>query len=133
MDARADPEAHDRDGFRVEVIDSWPGISVVVVAGDIDLHSAPELRDELSALVDSDTRQVTLDLSEVTFLDSMALGVILGTKKRLAASGRDLELVVANPDIRRIFEITMLDRIFELHPSRAAAGLPDYKAASTEA
>lgn len=113
------------DDFHVEVVDSWPGISVVDVAGDVDLHSAPELRDTLSTLVDSDTRQVTLDLSNVTFLDSMALGVILGTKKRLAATGRDLELVVANPEIRRIFEITMLDRIFALHASRAEAGVPD--------
>jgi len=113
------------DDFHVEVVDSWPGISVVDVAGDVDLHSAPELRDTLSTLVDSDTRQVMLDLSNVTFLDSMALGVILGTKKRLAATGRDLELVVANPEIRRIFEITMLDRIFALHASRAEAGVPD--------
>ena len=113
------------DEFHVEVVDSWPGISVVDVAGDVDLHSAPELRDTLSTLVDSDTRQVTLDLSNVTFLDSMGLGVILGTKKRLAATGRELELVVANPEIRRIFEITMLDRIFALHASRAEAGVPD--------
>jgi anti-anti-sigma regulatory factor len=58
--------------------------------------------------------------------------VILGAKKRLVASGRDLELVVGNPDIRRIFEITMLDRIFVLHANLAEAGIADYKAASTE-
>ncbi len=90
-------------------------------------------REALSKLVDSDTtRQVTLELSDVTFLDSMAIGVILGAKKRLVASGRDLELVVGNPDIRRIFEITMLDRIFALHANLAEAGIADYKAASTE-
>jgi anti-anti-sigma factor len=55
----------------------------------------------------------------------MGIGVIVGTKKRLAATGRDLELVVGNPEIRRIFELTMLDRIFELHASRAEAGVPD--------
>ena len=121
MDGRAEDGAHD-DGFQIEVVDTWPGIAVVDVAGDIDLHSAPELREALSRLVDSDTtRQVTLDLSDVTFLDSMALGVILGAKKRLVASGRDLELVVGNPDIRRIFEITMLDRVFELHETREQA------------
>ena len=85
MDGRADDGAHD-DGFQIEVVDTWPGIAVVDVAGDVDLHSAPELREALSKLVDSDTtRQVTLDLSDVTFLDSMALGVILGAKKRLVA------------------------------------------------
>ena len=126
MAVSADLGARDHpDDFHVEVVDSWPGISVVDVAGDVDVHSAPELRNTLSTLVDSDTRQVTLDLSNVTFLDSMALGVILGTKKRLAATGRELELVVGNPEIRRIFEITMLDRIFALHASRAEAGVPD--------
>jgi anti-sigma B factor antagonist len=132
MDGRADDGAHD-DGFQIEVVEIWPGIAVVDVAGDVDLHSAPEFREALSKLVDGDTtRQVTLDLSDVTFLDSMAIGVILGAKKRLVASGRDLELVVGNPDIRRIFEITMLDRIFALHATLAEAGIADYKAASTE-
>ncbi len=123
MAVSADFGARHPDDFHVEVVDSWPGISLVDVAGDVDLHSAAELRETLSTLVDGETRQITLDLSHVTFLDSMGLGVILGTKKRLAATGRELELVVANPEIRRIFEITMLDRIFELHASRAEAGL----------
>jgi anti-sigma B factor antagonist len=99
-----------------------PGIAADV-AGDVD-STRRRARDTLPR-VDSDTRQVTLDLSNVTFLDSMGLGVILGTKKRLAATGRELELVVASPEIRRIFEITMLDRIFALHASRAEAGVPD--------
>ena len=115
----------DPDVSPVDVLDWGPVIAVVAAPGSVDLHSAPELRDTLSTLVDSDTRQVTLDLSNVTFLDSMGLGVILGTKKRLAATGRELELVVANPEVRRIFEITMLDRIFALHASRAEAGVPD--------
>jgi anti-sigma B factor antagonist len=127
MAVSADPgAARDHpDDFHIEVVDSWPGISLVDVTGDVDLHSAPELRDTLTALVDGDTRRITLDLSKVTFLDSMGIGVIVGTKKRLAATGRDLELVVGNPEIRRIFELTMLDRIFELHASRAEAGVPD--------
>ena len=119
---RAQPGADDTgDGFRIEVTDSWPGMIVVAVEGDLDLHSAPELRERLSAIIEGDTRQVVLDLSDVTFLDSMGLGVILGAKKRLATTGRELELVIANPEIRRLFEITMLDRVFTLHSSRADA------------
>jgi len=69
--------------------------------------------------------RVTVDLSGTTFLDSMCLGVLLGAKKRLAEGGGELDLVVATPEIRRVFEITMLDRVFEIHSSRGDAGLDD--------
>ena len=54
-------------------------------------------------------------------VDSMALGVLLGAKKRLGAHAGSLDLVISKPDIRRIFEITMLDRVFTLYASRDEA------------
>jgi anti-sigma B factor antagonist len=51
----------------------------------------------------------------------MTLGVLLGGMKRLGTAGGRLELVVSRPDIHRIFEITMLDRVFELHETREQA------------
>lgn len=120
--SRMETERPAREGgeFGVDVEPSPHG-PIVSVAGDVDLHSAPELRDRLAAIIDEDAAHVTLDLSEATFLDSMALGVLLGAKKRLATTGGELALVVSNPDIRRVFEITMLDRVFAIHHSRAAA------------
>jgi anti-anti-sigma factor len=110
----------DRESFRIDVeqLSSW---AVVTVGGDVDLHSAPLLRDELTLLADADVGQIVLDLSDATFLDSMALGVILAAKKRLTAQQGRLELVVPAPEIRRIFEITMLDRVFDLHESQEEA------------
>jgi anti-sigma B factor antagonist len=67
------------------------------------------------------TRAIVLDLSEATFLDSMALGVILSARKRLTAEQGHLEVVVPTPEIRRIFEITMLDRVLDLHETQAGA------------
>jgi anti-sigma B factor antagonist len=107
--------------FSVDVTRDTPDGHVVAVAGDVDLHSGGTLRDRLAALADGGARQVTIDLSEATFLDSMALGVMLGAKKRLDEGGGDLVLVVPKPEIRRIFEITMLDRVFEIHASRDEA------------
>jgi anti-anti-sigma factor len=97
--------------------ESW----VVTVAGDVDLHSAPELRDRLASLGDTGAQHVVVDLSECAFLDSMGLGVLLGAKKRMARDGRELHVVVSAPDVRRIFEITMLDRVLDLHATRAEA------------
>jgi anti-anti-sigma factor len=97
------------------------GASIVIVAGDVDLHSAPELRDRLMSLADAGTHHVVVDLSDATFLDSMALGVLLAVDRRLTDDGGSLDLVVSTPDIRRIFEITMLDRVFDLHETCADA------------
>jgi anti-anti-sigma factor len=97
--------------------DSW----VVTVTGDVDLHSAPELRDRLAGLAETGATHVVVDLSECSFLDSMGLGVILGAKKRMDRDGLELHVVVSEPHVRRIFEITMLDRVLDLHTTRAEA------------
>jgi len=106
--------------FRVDV-DHEPYVTVVTVSGDVDLHSAPLLRARLAALADAYVEHVVLDLADATFLDSMALGVMLAAQKRLFESGGRLDVVVPTPEIRRIFEITMLDQVFDLHDTRAEA------------
>jgi anti-sigma B factor antagonist len=98
-----------------------PGLVVVYVRGDADLHVAPELRERLSSAIDDGAEDLVLDLTETTFLDSMALGVMLGATKRLRARGGRLRLVVSSQDLRRIFEITLLDRVFPLHEDRDEA------------
>jgi anti-anti-sigma factor len=109
-------------GARVRIETKRSGEAwVVTVVGDLDLHSAPELRDRLASLADTGAKHVVVDLSECEFLDSMGLGVLLGAKKRMARDGRELHLVVTSPDVRRIFEITMLDRVLDLHTTRAEA------------
>ena len=112
------PAARD-DGseFRVDV-ETLSGPAVVVVAGELDLYTAPELRERLARVDEGGAERVVLDLSQVTLVDSMALGVLLGAKKRLATHAGSLDLVVSKPDIRRIFEITTLDRVFTLYASR---------------
>jgi anti-sigma B factor antagonist len=125
--------AHDSGSdFRMDVETAKGGIPVVVVAGDVDLYSAPRLRDQLAALDDDGVGHVVLDLADVTLLDSMALGVLLGAKRRLGARGGAFEIVVSKPDIRRIFEITMLDRVLPLHASRGDALQADGGIASAD-
>jgi anti-sigma B factor antagonist len=107
--------------FDVKVERPASGVAIVTVAGDADLHSAPELRDRLTDLMDEGVSHLVLDLSETTFVDSMTLGVLLGCVKRLRAVDGSVEIVVPRADIRRIFEITMLDRVFDLHTTREQA------------
>jgi anti-sigma B factor antagonist len=109
-------EAESAD-FGVETIDAG-GSVVIAVHGQADLHTAPELRSAITAAIDRGASGLVIDLSEATFIDSMTLGVLLGAVKRLRPSGGKVTVVCVDPHIRRIFEITLLDRVFSLHASR---------------
>jgi anti-sigma B factor antagonist len=106
--------------FRIEERPA-PGTIVLAIRGEADLHSAPDLRDAIGAAIEEGALEVVLDLSETTFVDSMTLGVLLGAMKRVRARGGHLRLVVPGADVRRIFEITLLDRVFPLHETREEA------------
>ena len=97
------------------------GYSVLEVAGEIDVYTAPQLRERLIALVESGSRQVVVDLGRVEFLDSTGLGVLVGALKRLRVVGGELLLVCAQERLLKIFRITGLDRVFQLFDSVESA------------
>ena len=100
---------------------------VVAVRGEIDLFTAPELKQKLTDAIEAGKSRIVVDLSETTFLDSTALGVLIGAVKRLRS--RDGALVIVNTDqnIAKTFEITGLDQIFTIVGTRddAIAALDD--------
>jgi anti-sigma B factor antagonist len=107
--------------FRIEEERPSSATALLILHGEADLHSAPELRERLRATIDDGAANVVLDLSDSTFVDSTSLGVLLGGMKRLRERDGQIHLVVPRPDVRRIFEITLLDRIFPLHETREQA------------
>jgi anti-sigma B factor antagonist len=111
------------EDFRIDEEEHVLGTKTVVLAvhGDADMNVAEELEARLTEVIDEGPSAVVLDLSGVTFLDSMTLGVMLHGLKRLGAAGGRLRIVTARPEIRRIFELTLLDRLFELDSSREEA------------
>lgn len=108
-------------GFRIEEDRPTPATVVLAVYGEADLHSAPELRERLRAAIDGGATNVVLDLSATGFVDSTSLGVLLGGMKRLREQDGQIRLVVSREELRRIFEITLLDRIFPLYETRDEA------------
>jgi anti-sigma B factor antagonist len=94
---------------------------VISVAGEVDLYTAPELKQELVRVIEEGTRNVIVDMSETTFIDSTTLGVLVSGLKRLRPSGGQLALVVTDRNIRKVFDITGLDRVFPIHETRAEA------------
>ncbi|MDP9401155.1 MAG: STAS domain-containing protein [Actinomycetota bacterium] len=94
---------------------------VVAVRGEIDLFTAPELKQALTEAIEQGRRRVVVDLTETTFLDSTALGVLIGAVKRLRSNEGSLAIVNVDRNIQKTFEITGLDQIFALLPSRDEA------------
>jgi anti-sigma B factor antagonist len=94
---------------------------VVAVAGEIDLFTAPELKATLAELAEAGRSRIVVDLTETTFLDSTALGVLIGAVKRLRSRDGVLTIVNVDQNIAKTFEITGLDQIFTIRPTRAEA------------
>ena len=95
--------------------------AVLEVGGEVDVYTAPRLRERLVELVEAGARSVVVDLSRVEFLDSTGLGVLVGALKRLRAAGGSLALVCGHERLLKIFRITALDRVFALYDTVDAA------------
>ena len=102
----------------------YGGLPVLTVRGEVDVSTAPELRERLLQLAERGGTTAVVDLSEVSFVDSTALGVLVSGVKRLRSSGGDLHLVVTQPHISKVFEITGLTDVFRIFPTldEAVAG-----------
>jgi len=94
---------------------------VISLGGEIDLYTAPEFKERMVELIEAGKRNIVVDLSEATFIDSTTLGVLVGGVKRLRPSGGGLALVCTDQNISKIFEITGLDRVFSIQDSREDA------------
>ena len=94
---------------------------VIELGGEVDLYTAPEFKERMVQLIESGKKQIVVDLSKATFIDSTTLGVLVGGVKRLRPSGGSLALVCTDQNISKIFEITGLDRVFPIHGSREEA------------
>jgi anti-sigma B factor antagonist len=94
--------------------DGW---AVLTVSGEIDIATAPSLRERLHAILADDNQRLVVDLDDVGFLDSTALGVLVGALKRARTEGGEVRIVSTQPRVRKVFEITRLDSAFDLFDS----------------
>ena len=94
---------------------------VVSLGGEVDLYTAPELKQELHRLVGEGAKRLVVDMSDTTFIDSTTLGVLLSVVKRVRPEGGAVVLVCPDRNVKRIFEITLLDRVFAIVDTRDEA------------
>ena len=97
------------------------GRTIVSVGGEIDVYTAPKLRDMITELVAGGIYHLVIDMAGVEFLDSTGLGVLVGGLKKVRAHDGSLELVCNQDRLLKIFRITGLAKVFTIHDSADAA------------
>ena len=93
------------------------GRAIVAVGGEIDVYTAPKLRDQITDLVGHGSYNIVIDLEAVEFLDSTGLGVLVGGLKKVRAHDGSLELICSQERLLKIFRITGLAKVFVIHDS----------------
>jgi len=96
-------------------------VAVVAVSGDVDAATAPQLRQQFDELLGNGDQNFVIDLSGVAFMDSSGLATLVQLFKRVRIGHGDVRLCGLQPEVRRIFELTRLDRVFDIFPSRQEA------------
>jgi anti-sigma B factor antagonist len=94
---------------------------VVEVGGEVDVYTAPKLRECLVDLVNAGSYRIVIDLEGVEFLDSTGLGVLVGGLKRVRSHDGTLQLVCTHDRLLKIFRITGLTKVFPIHDNVEAA------------
>jgi anti-sigma B factor antagonist len=94
---------------------------VISLAGEVDLYTAPEFKQQLLEVIGQGGKEVVVDFTNTTYIDSTTLGVLVGGVKRLRSNDGQLSLVCSVRNITKIFEITGLDRVFTIYPNRDEA------------
>jgi anti-sigma B factor antagonist len=89
--------------------------TIVTVEGEIHVSTAPEFSAMLSAIVNGGPTSLVLDLTDVMFIDSTGLSVLLNALRQVTHAGGQMAVVCSNPTVLRLFEITRLDTTFDIH------------------
>lgn len=91
--------------------------TVLEVAGEVDIYTAPKLREKLVELIDAGATRLVVDLGSVGFMDSSGLGSLVAGLKRIKERGGEMILVSDREHVLKLLDITGLDRVFAVHPT----------------
>jgi anti-sigma B factor antagonist len=100
---------------------SQPEPSFISLEGEIDLHESPNVRELIRPLIEKKVGRIYVDMTEVTYIDSSGLAVLIDAMQRIANYGGKFGLVAIRPAVRTVLEIARLDQVFRVYADRAAA------------
>lgn len=93
-------------------------VEIIVLDGRIDQQGSEELENALQDCLEKKRFNICIDLINVKYICSSALGVLVAAKRRIKDSEGDIKLVIANDNLMRLFQTTMLDKVFEIYESQ---------------
>ena len=89
--------------------------TVVEPKGEIDLYTAPKLKEQLTRLLEQGRERLVVNLDGVEFLDSTGLGVLIGSLKRCREADGELALAAPRETVQKVLRVTGLDKVFPIH------------------
>lgn len=107
--------------IKVNVRETQGDTFVVDLNGEIDVYTSPKVKDAIGDLIDKGHYNLVINLEKVRYIDSTGLGVLIGGLKRVREHGGTVNLVCTNPQIKKIFDITGLVKIFGIYDDEDAA------------
>ena len=93
-------------------------IDVISVSGEIDIYSAPDFKNSLYEVIGSGDRDIILECGLLTYIDSTGLGILLGALKRVRQNEHNVYIRHLKDNIRKLFRITGLDKVFVMEESK---------------
>ncbi len=96
--------------------DKQGDIFICKLEGEIDFNNSPELRKSFIKLIENQARKIILDLEKVSYIDSSGLATLVEVVQKLKGSNGQLKLVNLQEKVRGVFEITKLEKLFEIYP-----------------
>ncbi len=104
--------------YTKEINNNIMGINI---EGEIDVYTSPKVKEALNDLIQKGNNNIIVNLEGVSYIDSTGLGVLIGALKRVKENNGDIKLVCTNLQIKKIFDITGLVKIFDLYDSEELA------------
>jgi anti-sigma B factor antagonist len=108
--------------FRVDIEEVGGSVRSFNLSGELDHATAPELREPLESAIEAGARAILVDLTDCNFIDSTGLSVLVHARSRLLGDGEgQFEICCPDQQVRRLLEITGVDRAFGVHQTRDEA------------
>ncbi|WP_252313179.1 STAS domain-containing protein [Sinobaca sp. H24] len=92
--------------------------AILYIEGEVDAYTAPQLKEAIEPLTEKDGQLVTVDLTDVSYIDSTGLGIFVGALKSSEANNSKLRLVGLNQRVMRLFSITGLDEVIDIEEGK---------------
>lgn len=95
--------------------------TVLSISGDVDLYSSPDVRKELISLTDKKVKNILVDLNEVSYMDSSGVATLVEGLQQIGKYKGKLVLFGLHSVVKEVFELSRLDKVFEIYPDRETA------------